>query len=258
MWNDRNLIRLEGSLERLVENAFATLFRKPISAHDIAVKLARSMTTNTQPSRDSDSRPMAPDHYTIHLNPDLYKRFEQVQADLLHDLTQQMIELAARLGYRLNGTPKVAFVADDCLRLGDLTVESTYSEHVLLNTAMIKPIDIVEAQPLAAMHFLIGDQTVSLTQSVINIGRSEENTIVIDDSYVSRHHVQLRLRHGAYLLFDVQSKSGTYVNEVPVREHRLQSGDVILIGNTRLIFVVDNAPGRMVSGNTQSINPIQF
>lgn len=258
MRNDLNLIRLEGSLERLVENAFASLFRKPVSAHDIAVKLARSMAANTRLSADLDPRPFAPDRYIITLNPDLYTHFQQVQADTIDDLVEQLTDLAARLEYRLNDTPQLAFAADARLRAGDLSVESSHSEVALPSTAMMKAVQIPTAQAPATMHLLIGDRSVRLMDSVINIGRSDENTIVLDDSYVSRHHIQLRLRYGGYLLFDAQSKSGTFVNDIAVREHQLQSGDVIRIGSTSMIYVVDNAPAHHSSGNTDHLDPVQF
>jgi hypothetical protein len=254
MWNEKNISRLEGTLERLVESAFTSFFRKPVSAHDMAVKLARSMTSNTQPSQDGDVRPIAPDRYVIHLNKEVCDKFAKSQETVTNELAQQMIDLAAKLGYRLVEHPQVLFQADTKLRTGDLTVDSSHSA-VAPSTAMMQPIKMPTAQPMFSCHLLVGERAITLTQAIVNIGRSDENTIIVEDAFVSRHHAQLRLRNGVYLLFDVDSKSGTFVNDIAVREHRLQSGDVIRIGNTKLIFVVDGAP--RTTGTTELIDPIK-
>jgi hypothetical protein len=45
------------------------------------------------------------------------------------------------------------------------------------------------------------------------------------------------------------------VNDVVIKEHRLQSGDVIHIGNTRLIYVEDDAHGETSSSTAIDLRP---
>ncbi|MBZ0288066.1 MAG: FHA domain-containing protein, partial [Anaerolineae bacterium] len=85
------------------------------------------------------------------------------------------------------------------------------------------------------------------------IGRSHENDVILDDQHVSRFHAQVRLRFGHYVIFDADSASGTFVNDVRVREHRLQTGDVIRIGGTSLVYMQDDT---QVSGDTAILNNI--
>lgn len=255
MGNRNNLTKLEGALERLVENAFAQLFRRPVSAHDLAVKLARSMQSNLRPAVVAGGKPIAPDRYRVHMHPQNYERFAVAEQELIDALVPQIIDLSARSGYHLEGRPTLLFAADPQLALSDVVVYSDHSSDAS-STAMMSRIDVVPQQAAPAMHLLIGTRMIPLVDPVVNIGRAANNTIVVEDGYVSRHHVQLRLRHGTYLLFDAQSKSGTFVNEVLTREHRLQSGDVIRIGSTRMIFVMEGAPGRMSPGTTDIIRPV--
>jgi hypothetical protein len=255
MGNSNNLAKLEGALERLVENAFAQLFRRPVSAHDIAVKLARSMQSNLRPAGLAGGKPIAPDRYRVHVHPQHYQRLATAQQELMDALVPQIIDLSARSGYQLEERPTLIFAADPHLGMSDVVVYSDHSS-AASSTAMISPVDVVPQQAAPRMHLLIGARVIPLVDPVVNIGRAENNTIVLEDGYVSRHHVQLRLRHGTYLLFDAQSKSGTYVNEVLTREHRLQSGDVIRIGSTRMIFMIDGAPGRLSPGTTDVIRPV--
>jgi adenylate cyclase len=87
-----------------------------------------------------------------------------------------------------------------------------------------------------------GEQTIALTADLVNVGRSRSNDIVIDDPHISRHHIQFRRRDGAYWVFDTNSQSGTFVNNVAVRQHALQPGDVVRIGRTQLVYLEDDRP----------------
>lgn len=71
---------------------------------------------------------------------------------------------------------------------------------------------------------------------IIQIGRSSDNNIVIDDVRVSKIHCQIiQDDYGNYRLIDVNSTNGTYVNGVRcTREVSLNRSDVIRIGNTTL------------------------
>ncbi|HYU20608.1 MAG TPA: FHA domain-containing protein [Chloroflexota bacterium] len=71
--------------------------------------------------------------------------------------------------------------------------------------------------------------------SVTRLGRSGQNTIVLDDSFVSAEHAVIVYRDGGWWLTDQGSMNGTLVNESPVRgEVALAAGDVIGIGSIRL------------------------
>lgn len=70
---------------------------------------------------------------------------------------------------------------------------------------------------------------------VITIGRSSENDIVVDDFKVSRVHLQLVFNDGICSIVDLNSSNGTFVNGQKINgEVRLQSNDVVRIGNTTL------------------------
>jgi pSer/pThr/pTyr-binding forkhead associated (FHA) protein len=70
----------------------------------------------------------------------------------------------------------------------------------------------------------------------VTIGRLPDNTVVIDNPAVSAHHARI-FREGADVVIeDLESTNGTYVNEQHVYRHRLQHGDVVLIGKHQLTF----------------------
>ena len=66
--NEKYIAQIEAQLEQIVEGAFTNLFRKRLNAHDIAMTLARAMENTLRYAQDGDSRPIAPDAYTIRLN----------------------------------------------------------------------------------------------------------------------------------------------------------------------------------------------
>src|SRR5256885_1616141 len=77
-------------------------------------------------------------------------------------------------------------------------------------------------------------------QSELRIGRGEQNDLRLNDASVSRHHAFLRRVDGRYLLSDVGSQNGTFVNGRQVHApSALQSGDRIRAGTTELTFHLD-------------------
>jgi hypothetical protein len=66
------------------------------------------------------------------------------------------------------------------------------------------------------------------------IGRSSSCQIVLGDDTVSRRHAELRFEDGRWLLRDLHSSNGTYVNGRWVAEAEVRAGDVIHLGGARL------------------------
>ena len=68
------------------------------------------------------------------------------------------------------------------------------------------------------------------------IGRLPDNTILVDSPGVSGHHACVFGTDGQYIIEDLQSTNGTFVNGVRVSRHALQHGDVVKVGDHELIF----------------------
>jgi hypothetical protein len=73
---------------------------------------------------------------------------------------------------------------------------------------------------------------------VTRLGRSDQSTILLDDTFVSNDHAVIVQRNGGWWLADCGSTNGTAVNERPVHgEVSLAPGDVVAIGDVRLRIV---------------------
>ena len=90
--------------------------------------------------------------------------------------------------------------------------------------------------------FLImeGTKAIPLKQSPITIGRSHENVVVLDDPRVSRKHLEIRVIREHFVLFDLNSSGGTFVNGQRVSQGILYSGDVISLAGVSLVFMQDS------------------
>ena len=71
----------------------------------------------------------------------------------------------------------------------------------------------------------------------ITIGRQEDNTIVLDNPRVSSYHARIDRAASDYILTDLQSTNGTFVNNDNVVSQKLLHGDRIRIGEHILLFV---------------------
>ena len=237
--------RIEAQLERLIEGAFAQILRQRVNAQDLLLHVSRAFEENIDQADADDPRPIAPDRFTIHLHPEVQEQLTQQQPHLTALLGEHLTELNTNLGFRLLHVPVIEFVSDPALGYREVLVEAQHRTRGKLATASLKRVDIEPSDRTLQNPCLIidGQEPVILATDVVNIGRSRDNNVVLQDPYVSRHHAQLRLRFGSYMLFDNDSQGGTFVNDVRIREHKLQPGDVILIGKTRLLYLEDTDQG---------------
>lgn len=73
----------------------------------------------------------------------------------------------------------------------------------------------------------------------LTIGRSPNCEIPVDQESVSRRHCRIHFEDGEFLVRDLGSTNGTYVNDVPVEsQSRLRHGDQLMVGRTFLKFIV--------------------
>jgi pSer/pThr/pTyr-binding forkhead associated (FHA) protein len=157
-------------------------------------------------------------------------------------LAEHIGELATSHDYRLLRIPTIVFNADSQIGSSQIIVDAANQVRPSQETASLNRVELPPDLPISAAGRLIinAERTVVLEETITNIGRSRDNDIVLSDPTVSRHHAQVRLRFGAFTLFDNDSQHGTFVNEVRIHEHRLQSGDVIRMGHVRMIYVEDS------------------
>ncbi len=96
----------------------------------------------------------------------------------------------------------------------------------------------------------------------LSIGRRDTNDVVIEDPAVSGHHAKIDSLGDRFVLIDLQSKNGSFVNEQLVNSHWLKHEDVITIGGYSLVFHYDDEVQALPGGSdkfdeTQGMNTTQ-
>jgi hypothetical protein len=98
---------------------------------------------------------------------------------------------------------------------------------------------IQEPPPTAHLALLV-DGRVSHSfplRGQVQLGREKDNTIVVADQKVSRHHAVLEPNDDAYVIRDQGSANGTFVNSVRIGQPtRLHHNDKVRLGDTTFLF----------------------
>ena len=90
---------------------------------------------------------------------------------------------------------------------------------------------VVKRGPNAGSRFLLDAATTTA-------GRHPESDIFLDDVTVSRRHAEFVREEGGFLVRDVGSLNGTYLNRERIEAAALAGGDEVQIGKYRLVFLV--------------------
>jgi diguanylate cyclase len=97
-----------------------------------------------------------------------------------------------------------------------------------------------EAGTQACLVIIYGGELgrrIQLTAEPIELGRAQNIAVPLEDDAASRKHARIRLHGDTYVVTDLGSTNGTYVNDVIVHERPLVDGDQIKIGRTIFKFI---------------------
>jgi hypothetical protein len=97
-------------------------------------------------------------------------------------------------------------------------------------------------------------QSFDLNKPVVTIGREAGNDIVLEDPQVSRHHARLTLEAGGYVLEDLGSTNGTFINDQRLMGTRpINPGDKLRLGDNVVLSVSGSlGAGETVVGHGQT------
>ncbi len=238
-----NLQELEARLRTLVEVRLVSLLPGQ-KAEDLLVhRLASAMESGSVP--DGTGRMVAPNVYTVLAHPGSVSYWKN--PELLGTLVA-ILETAAEEGdIYFDVAPSITIAEDPTVPPGDFNLIPSFraeslaeTKDMTADTASANEEQAGDGIPENAFLIVEGVKTFQLTEAVVNIGRRLDNTLVVDDPRVSRNHAQLRAIKGRYVLFDLNSTGGTFVNGQRANQTVLYPGDVISLAGVSLIFGQDN------------------
>ncbi|MBN1304132.1 MAG: DUF3662 domain-containing protein [Anaerolineales bacterium] len=196
----------------------------------------------------ADGTRVAPNVYTLIMQP---KTAAEWQKDnhLLDTLREAVRSAGEEVGMQFEATPTISITTDEEISGSEIQVIASHHADILTetkgnNNAAENTAGVESDIPENAFIIIDGVKVIPLKEIVVNIGRRLENHIVIDDPRVSRNHAQLRAIKGRYVLFDLSSTGGTFINGQRGNQSILYPGDVISLAGVPLIFGQDNPPLR--------------
>jgi hypothetical protein len=190
----------------------------------------------------SDGRILAPNLFTLSLPLDQANAINSDQV-FIDGLARNLEQAALENGIYFPSQPTIKVVAKTESNDNSISVNTEFSlEHLGETTTMdIQSSETQEITPENAFLIVDGARIFPLTSGLVNIGRNPDNQLIIDDPSVSRHHAQLRSINRRYIVFDLNSTGGTFVNGRQVSKHVLIPGDLISLAGIPLVFGQEGA-----------------
>jgi hypothetical protein len=244
------LSKIEARLQSLVEGGAARIFPEKEKHRTLLQRLVAVMKENVKKGEGNEI--IAPNLYLIYLHPSQVQVIRENPIYLEH-LAQMLAQEALAAGFHFPSPPVVRLIDSPQLLPDQMEITAQNSLENLPQTSDIevKLEEDPESIPQNAYLIVNGTQMINLNQAIINIGRRPDNQLIIDDARVSRVHAQLRAIRGHYVIFDLDSTGGTWVNNKRIRQATLFPGDVVSLSGVPLVFGQDTAP----SGATQNFVP---
>ena len=239
------LDQLEAKLQSLIENQLTGLLPGIKLEDRIIQKLATALKQNIIEQKDSGV--VAPNAYELTVSTASEAMWKDPR--ILETLKNIIIAASKDVGLKFETNPVITVTTNTSYSKGEVSVSASHQsapveETVgMANTNNNEP-EVNDTIPENAFLIIEGVKVHPLKESVINIGRRLENHVVIDDPRISRNHAQLRAIKGRYVLFDLNSTGGTFVNGQRTSQTVLYPGDVISLAGVALIFGQDNPPSR--------------
>jgi hypothetical protein len=239
------LRRIEDWLARLLEGGVGRLLGARLQPVDIAKRLAEYMDDHRTIGA---GRLYVPNNYRVYLAPATKNGFSRFEATLHDELAEYLRSHAQGRGYSLVGRLRVTVLADSSVAPEGMRIEADLVDRsgLVLDGARQTTEPIPVAAPdkpvVPRLSLSLGDRSVDLSQhSTVGIGRALDNDVILDDASVSRHHARLIARAGSWLLEDLSSSGGTFLNGRPVESEYVRQGDEIRLG--AVFLVVEGGQG---------------
>jgi FHA domain-containing protein len=233
------LDKVERGIEKAVRGVFSTGSKAQVEPVEIASRLRREV--DHKAITIAAGRTLAPNVFDVLLSDDDFQRAQEWGTPLAEELCDVVINHVRSQGYTLQGPVRISFRRDEAHRPGDFEITSK-TEKASGPAAAAPPRANVPAapsrQPVRLQPVLdIDGQRYSLNAPSIVLGRSSEADILVDDTGVSRRHLEIQTAGGTTTAVDLGSTNGSYVNGHKVAgSMELTDGSTITMGRTKIIF----------------------
>ncbi|HSM25263.1 MAG TPA: FHA domain-containing protein [Anaerolineaceae bacterium] len=249
----RHLLELlENKLQSLIESSIQIL---PLnsSQSNLAILIIKELRQIVLSAISNDEK--LPNVYSISVHPEIYETLG-INHEWINDIQRTLSESAEEFDKYFQGGVTIEFFSDPDLPNNEFTINSYTILTELEKTAVIKTDQKQSDKTLnfAEAYLILPNKEIfPLKRTITQIGRKNDNHLIIDNPIISRNHAQIRNINGNFMIFDLNSTSGTYVNGVKVSQALLRPGDVISIANYPLVYGIDDDKDDLDQGSTAEI-----
>jgi hypothetical protein len=211
------LERLEDSLRTAVESVGRLLPGK-LEPLEMAAELARAMDHSALEVADGV---FAANEYLLRAAPADLELLGGLVGELEAELAVALREHACEREYVLGPRVRVRMVGDQQVSSGRLRVETSFAEEAL-------PARLTIVGGLSPCTFDFAGEVV--------LGRGGECEICLDETAISRRHARVYWTYPGYVVEDLSSVNGTFVNGEMVQRRLLHGGEILEVGLVQLRF----------------------
>jgi hypothetical protein len=252
------LARFERLIEHAVEGSLRRVFHTTLQPVQIAKAAARAMESAQVVGLGGVE---VPNEYQVHLSVEDFERIGEYAPRLTAELSRYLDEYARERELRPVGDLHVELVKDVQQPTGRVRVQARFVdlaperraaiEEAVEGTRQLRLADLAAAtrlDPHAAraqaglwLEDKLGARVLLEPDvGIVRLGRAADNDLAVANQRVSRYHAQLRWVDSAWLVYDLDSTNGTFVDGdrvVPSSPRPLRPDSVLRLGDHDLRVV---------------------
>ncbi|NMA68716.1 MAG: DUF3662 domain-containing protein [Desulfitobacterium sp.] len=245
--------------EEVAESLFTGLFKKNSKARlqpvELAKELVRVMLKNKQ---ISISQVYVPNVYRVYLHSRDWGSFASFGDAFLVELSKYLYAEGTKNGFTFLSKPSIELHSDDTVKPREMFIEVDFDDSIEVTwgdeeeeeyngqndnfeeelTEFLN-LDSSGRRINYILEVILGPdagKTFPLEEDSYHIGRHSQCEIVVRDPEVSRRHLRVRREGKDWIIDDLGSTNGTFLNGQPITRERISLGDRIKMGQTVLIL----------------------
>ena len=223
------LARFEKLVEQAVEGSLRRVFPTTVQPVQLAKAAARAMEDAQVIGLHGAE---VPNKYELQLAPDDLERFGDYASTLCDEVSRYLADYARDRGLRLVAEPRVELQPDVDVRAGSVRAQARFVDlapparreidAAVEGTRRLRLADLAEARaasPAVTERGMWLEDRLGLRapldsqMGIVRLGRATDNDVVIANQRVSRYHAQLRWVESSWLVYDLDSTNGTWVDD---------------------------------------------
>ncbi len=257
------LARFERLMEQAVEGSLRRVFPTNLQPVQLAKAAARAMEeAQIVGVRGAE----VPNSYELRLAPADMERFGGYTSTLSHELSRYLVDYARERGLRLVAEPRIELLEDQSVRAGSVRAQARFVDlapavrsevdAALEGTRRLRLADLAGARvatsdAVADRLWLVDPLGLRVplepAAGIARLGRAADNDAIIANQRVSRYHAQIRWVESSWLVYDLDSTNGTWVDEqrvFPSQPRALARGATLRLGDHELHVSGEASGGR--------------